>query len=129
SDSSASITGCLLREAEKHGVEIKLQADVKEIRKEEKFLIKMTGNNILQADVVCIAAGGFPKSSMFDWIKELGHSINEPVPSLFTFNLPKHPITQLMGISVPFVKSKIEASKLAEEGPILITHWGLSGPA
>ncbi len=129
SDSSASITGCLLREADKFGVEIKLNADVKEIRKEDRFLIRLSGNNIIHANLVCIATGGFPKSNMFEWIKELGHSINEPLPSLFTFNLPKHPIIQLMGISVPHVKTKIEGSKLAEEGPILITHWGLSGPA
>ena len=66
---------------------------------------------------------------MFDWVKELGHSIEEPVPSLFTFNLPKHPITKLMGVSVGRAKVKIQNSKLEEKGPILITHWGLSGPA
>ena len=66
---------------------------------------------------------------MFDWLKELGHTIEEPVPSLFTFNLPKHPITKLMGVSIEKAKVKIQNSKLEEEGPLLITHWGLSGPA
>ena len=65
---------------------------------------------------------------MFDWLKELGHTIEEPVPSLFTFNLPKHPITKLMGVSVEKAKIKIQNSKLEEEGSLLITHWGLSGP-
>jgi predicted Rossmann fold flavoprotein len=51
------------------------------------------------------------------------------VPSLFTFNLPKHPITELMGVSVEKARVKIEGSKLVEEGPVLVTHWGLSGPA
>ena len=70
---------------------------------------------------------------MFDWLKEPGHTIEEPVPSLFTFNLPNHPITKLMGVSVEKAKVKILpiaiGTKLEEEGPLLITHWGLSGPA
>ena len=61
----------------------------------------------LMSDYLCIACGGYPKSSMFDWLKELGHTIEEPVPSLFTFNLPKHPITKLMGVSVEKAKVKI----------------------
>jgi predicted Rossmann fold flavoprotein len=65
---------------------------------------------------------------MFEWLKETGHSIEEPVPSLFTFNLPKHPISKLMGISVENAKVKIAGAKLEEEGPLLITHWGFSGP-
>ena len=79
--------------------------------------------------IVCIACGGFPKSSMFEWLKDLGHSFSEPVPSLFTFNLPSHPISELMGVSVEQARVKIEGTKLVEEGPLLITHWGLSGPA
>jgi hypothetical protein len=66
---------------------------------------------------------------MFQWIQRTGHTIEAPVPSLFTFNMPGHPITQLMGVSVPDVQVKIARSKLAERGPLLITHWGLSGPA
>ena len=76
-----------------------------------------------------LASGGYPKSSMFEWLRSLGHTVADPVPSLFTFNLPKHPITALMGVSVDNVNVKIEGSKLVEEGPVLITHWGLSGPA
>jgi predicted Rossmann fold flavoprotein len=65
---------------------------------------------------------------MFDWVRQLGHSVEEPVPSLFTFNIPGHPVTKLMGVSVERVKVKIINSNLNEEGPLLITHWGLSGP-
>jgi predicted flavoprotein YhiN len=65
---------------------------------------------------------------MFDWIRRLGHSIEEPVPSLFTFNMKGDPITQLMGVSVPEVQVKIAGSRLVEKGPLLITHWGFSGP-
>jgi hypothetical protein len=65
---------------------------------------------------------------MFDWIRRLGHSIEEPVPSLFTFNMPGDPITRLMGVSVPDVQLKVAGNGLMERGPVLITHWGLSGP-
>jgi len=84
---------------------------------------------MLKADFICIASGGYPKASMFNWLKELGHTIEDPVPSLFTFNMPQHPITKLMGVSVEMARVKIIGTKLEQEGPLLITHWGLSGPA
>jgi hypothetical protein len=65
----------------------------------------------------------------YDWLKKAEHSIEEPVPSLFTFNMPGNSITSLMGVSVERVTVKIAGSKLSEEGPLLITHWGMSGPA
>jgi len=88
-----------------------------------------SGITHLTADYVCIASGGYPKESMFEWLKQTGHTIEAPVPSLFTFNMPGNPITQLMGISVENVKVKIAGTKLETGGPMLITHWGLSGPA
>ena len=129
SDSSQTIINCLLSEADKYGVKIKMLAEVKSIEPlQGQFNIHLP-NQTLVADYVCVASGGFPKISMFDWLKHLGHTIEEPVPSLFTFNLPAHPITKLMGISVENVIVKIRGSKLQEQGPLLITHWGLSGPA
>src|SRR5258708_17292810 len=65
---------------------------------------------------------------MFQWIRQTGHRIEDPVPSLFTFNMPGHPLTQLMGVSVPDAQVKIMGSRLLERGPLLVTHWGLSGP-
>jgi predicted Rossmann fold flavoprotein len=128
-DSSQTIIDCLLREADKLNVNIRLHAEVKKIKKnDDHFEIHLAGPRVLVADYLCIASGGYPKPAMFDWIKECGHSIEEPVPSLFTFNLPAHPITKLMGVSVEHAIVKIAASKLIEEGPLLITHWGLSGP-
>ena len=129
SDSSQTIINCLLSEADKYGVKIKMLAEVKSIEPvQDQFNIHLP-NQIVVADYVCVASGGFPKISMFDWLKHLGHTIEEPVPSLFTFNMPSHPITKLMGISVENVIVKIRGSKLQEQGPLLITHWGLSGPA
>jgi len=129
-DSSQTIIDCLIKEVNKFGVKILMNEEVKKINTQlSMFNVQCKSGEILDADFICIASGGYPKSSMFDWLKELGHTIEEPVPSLFTFNLPNHPITKLMGVSVGKVKVKIQNSKLEEEGPLLITHWGLSGPA
>lgn len=130
SDSSETIIRCLLKEASKYNVAIMLNAEVKKLKKTgEQFQVELNDHRDLTADYICVASGGYPKSSMFDWLKETGHTIEEPVPSLFTFNLPGHPIRELMGISVENAKVKIQQSKLADSGSILITHWGLSGPA
>jgi predicted Rossmann fold flavoprotein len=130
SDSSQTIINCLMNEANSYGVEIRINSEVRSIKYEdEKFVLELSGSRLLTSDYVCIACGGYPKLSMFQWLLNIGHSIDNPVPSLFTFNLPKHPITELMGVSVEKTRVKIEGTKLIEEGPALITHWGLSGPA
>lgn len=129
-NNSQTIIDCLLAEAAKYKVEIKTGTEAKSIIKENnKFHLRTLNAEILTADYICIATGGYPKTAMFEWLQSLGHTIAPPVPSLFTFNLPKHPITALMGIVADKASVKIEGTKLAEEGPILITHWGLSGPA
>ena len=127
SDSSQTIIDCLLGEAERWGVEILMHAEVKEII--EGFSVRLADGRELFCNYVCIACGGYPKPPMFDWIRALGHGIEAPVPSLFTFNMPGNPITQLMGVAVGEAQVKIVGSKLVERGPVLITHWGLSGPA
>ena len=58
-----------------------------------------------------------------------GHSFEVPVPSLFTFNVPENPVVELMGISIEDVIVKINGTKFSQRGPLLITHWGFSGPA
>jgi predicted Rossmann fold flavoprotein len=134
-NSSQTITNCLMQEANKYGIEIRMNSEVKQIVHgaepvaQSKFRLMLSDSRLATSDFLCIATGGYPKASMFEWLSQLGHSFAEPVPSLFTFNLPKHPITSLMGISVESARVKIEGTKLSEEGPVLITHWGLSGPA
>lgn len=128
-DSSETIIDCLLREADKHKVLVKLNADVKSISRENnKWVVTFANEQTEIADFICVASGGYPKASMFEWLKQTGHSIEPPVPSLFTFNMPGNTITKLMGVSAN-AKVKIQGMKLEEEGPVLITHWGLSGPA
>jgi predicted Rossmann fold flavoprotein len=129
-DSSETIINTLLNEANSYGVDIRLNTEVKGLQSRDGiFHLQLNNNRQVTADYVCIACGGYPKLTMFQWLQNVRHSISEPVPSLFTFNIPGHPITQLMGVSVEKAKVKIEGSKLSEEGPVLITHWGLSGPA
>jgi predicted Rossmann fold flavoprotein len=129
-DSSQTIIDCLLREAAKHRVDIRMNAEVQAVHTiNNRFSLALNNNRTLAADYLVVACGGYPKPAMFGWLQALGHSIEEPVPSLFTFNIPQHPIVSLMGISVKEAQVKINGTKLKESGPLLITHWGLSGPA
>lgn len=126
---SQTIINCLLKEADKYGVEIQLHAEVnKVIKTAGGFDIATTSGKKYAAGFLCIACGGYPKSSMFDWLVSLGHTIENPVPSLFTFNMPGNSITSLMGVSVNHATVKVMGTKLQEQGPLLITHWGMSGP-
>ncbi|HEY4935297.1 MAG TPA: aminoacetone oxidase family FAD-binding enzyme, partial [Puia sp.] len=132
SNSSQSIIDCLLHEANKYSVEIRLHHEIRIIEYKSdpvSFILHFNNDLKMQADFICLASGGYPKSSMFDWILQSGHSIEEPVPSLFTFNMPGNSVTALMGISVPDAQVKITGGTLKERGPLLITHWGMSGPA
>jgi predicted Rossmann fold flavoprotein len=125
---SQTIINCLLQEADKYHVKVVLQTEVSSIKIQDGFQLLTANGKSYQCEFLCIATGGYPKAAMFEWLSSLGHQIESPVPSLFTFNLPKHPITALMGVAVERAQVKINGSKLAEEGPLLITHWGLSGP-
>ena len=130
-DSSSTIMDCLLQEADRYHVKIITNTGVVSFRQNEPYWeIDTTNGNRLIADFLCIACGGFPKADQFNWILgPTGHTLESPVPSLFTFNIPRHPITELMGITVPLAQVKIAGLKWQTAGPMLITHWGLSGPA
>lgn len=130
-DSSQTIIDCLLREASRYQVNILMNTAIIKTGYLDngRFHLQLNNERELTADYLCIATGGYPRHAQFDWIAALGHSVEEPVPSLFTFNLPGNNITALMGISVEKAKVKIPGTKLEEEGPLLITHWGMSGPA
>lgn len=130
-DSSQTIIDCLMKEVNAYGVEIRMHAEVKDVifgAPADRFELLLTDGRQLPADYVCVACGGYPKLGMFDWIQRLGHTVEPPLPSLFTFNIPGNRLTELMGISVPQASVKIQGSRLAERGPLLITHWGVSGP-
>jgi predicted Rossmann fold flavoprotein len=131
-NSSQSVIDCLLQEANQFHVEIRLHHEIKIIEYKtdpSSFVLHFNNDLKLQADFICLACGGYPKTSMFEWILQSGHSIEEPVPSLFTFNMPGNAVNSLMGISVPDAQVKVSGESLKERGPLLITHWGMSGPA
>lgn len=129
-DTSQTIIDCLIKEVNKYGVQIRVNAEIKEmIPATGQWMLVVTNGEKLVADFVCIASGGYPKTVQFEWLKRIGHTIEEPVPSLFTFNMPGNDITSLMGVVAKNVSVKIAGSKLSSQGPLLITHWGMSGPA
>ncbi len=129
-DSSQTIIDCLMKEVNKKGIKILMNREVKKLSVVSgQWLLEFAHEEEILTDYVCVASGGYAKPSQFSWLKELGHAIEEPVPSLFTFNIPDDPIKALMGISVEKVIVKITGTKFIQQGPILITHWGLSGPA
>ncbi len=128
-DDSQTIIDCLWGEMMRNKVMVYYHKSVEKVEKREnQFLIHFADKSEFVADKVLIASGGFPKKEQYKWLEELGHSIEPPVPSLFTFNMPKHPITELMGVSVADAGIKIQGTKISERGPLLITHWGMSGP-
>ncbi len=129
SDSSQTIIDCLMKEANKYGVEILMNKEAKELSVDSKGLWSVVcGQSSIESDYVCVASGGYPKIIQFGWLKNVTHTIEEPVPSLFTFNIPGNAITTLMGVVVENATVKIMGTKLTEQGPLLITHWGMSGP-
>ncbi|MAL16956.1 MAG: aminoacetone oxidase family FAD-binding enzyme [Balneola sp.] len=129
-DDSETIIDCLMEETRKLGIGIKTGANIKSLSKlEEGYEMGFHRGGRKTADRVIIATGGSPRAKGFDWLRELGHDIEEPVPSLFTFNMPDEPIKELMGVVAEPVSIKIMGSNLKSSGPLLITHWGMSGPA
>jgi predicted Rossmann fold flavoprotein len=129
-DDSQTIIDCLLKEASLSGVKIEKKAGVKSIIKKEKgFELEVDRFGKLYADKILIASGGYPKNESYSWIREPGIKVEPPVPSLFTFNVPDSPYKDLSGVSMPDAEIKILGTKLDQRGPLLITHWGFSGPA
>jgi predicted Rossmann fold flavoprotein len=132
SDNSQTIIDCMQREAARLGVQVQTVMAVEriEVLAENKgYTLYLSGGRQMHADRLLVSTGGNPKSQGYDWLRELGHAIQEPVPSLFTFNEPSSPLKELQGVSVPQARVRIAGQKLEYEGPLLITHWGYSGPA
>jgi predicted Rossmann fold flavoprotein len=75
-----------------------------------------------------VTTGGCPQRKGLVWLEKLNHKIEAPVPSLFTFNMPKEAVTELMGVVVENALVSIQGTKIKSKGPLLITHWGMSGP-
>ncbi|MBI5346069.1 MAG: NAD(P)/FAD-dependent oxidoreductase [Chlamydiae bacterium] len=127
SDKSQTIIDALLSEAKTLGVEILLNQKILDVEKSKKaFLIKASEKSFL-ANSLLLATSNSPEG--FEWARKLGHSIQKPIPSLFAFNVPSFSLKNLSGVSVSSVNLKIKDAIFSSLGPILITHFGFSGPA
>lgn len=130
SDNSQTIVDLLIDQSRECGVQIKSRTRVSALEQSgSSSWTLQTGSTPIIADKVIICTGGSPKRSGLEWLETLGHDIVDPVPSLFTFNMPGNPITELTGLSVPSAMVSLIGTKLHSSGPLLITHWGMSGPA
>ena len=129
-DNSQSIIDCLESEIKHLNVTLKFGQTIKNIEQDEKeWKLNFKDQPSQNFDFVIVATGGSPKINGFNWLKNLGHNIISPVPSLFTFNMPQETIKKLMGLVVENARIKINNTKIITQGPLLITHWGMSGPA
>lgn len=132
SQTSQSIIDCLVRETTRLGISIRLNHGVQSIQSTSAGWVLGFSDRRLTTttlDKVIIASGGSPRRQGLDWLEKLGHQIVEPVPSLFTFNMPRESVTDLMGVAVSQALVGIQGTSLKSAGPLLITHWGMSGPA
>src|SRR5258706_4157206 len=126
-NNSQTIIDCFLNETERHRIKIKLHAEVKKITPNENdFTLELNAEKII-AHKVLIATGGYNNLQSYEWLKPF--PVINPIPSLFTFNDSGKKFKDLMGVSVSQAEVKIAGTKFSEAGPVLITHWGLSGPA
>jgi predicted Rossmann fold flavoprotein len=151
SNTSETIINCFLQEAQKYNIDINLNEEVLEILSStnshaelvsasHETLKQVQGDNInsvtvktskqtYTADAIICSIGGHNQEKNYAFLKQCGHTIDELIPSLFTLNLPQSHIKELMGLSVKSGTVKVIGTKHQYTGPVLITHWGLSGPA
>lgn len=132
SQDSQTIVDCFLGETERLGIKIITGTGIEDIKTASE------GINIYYKDIkrepqlfnkVIIATGGSPKREGLHWLERCGHKIVDPLPSLFSFNMPSEPVKNLMGVVVEKASATIQGTKIKADGALLITHWGMSGPA
>ena len=128
-DDSETVIAALVTAAEEAGVHIHTRTAVTDVTagKASRFAVQLRDGAELEADRVLLATGGAPGS--YKWAAEFGHAIEAPVPSLFTFNMEDPRLSDLAGVSVQHARVRLDGAKESHEGPLLVTHWGLSGPA
>ncbi len=127
SDRSETIVNCLLAEAQDKGVDLRLRQRIQTIVATEEGFEVTLADHSLCCKRLLLATGSSPDGHR--WAASLGHSIQSPVPSLFTFNVPDSPLKELSGISVNPVTLHLEGTSFSQTGPLLLTHFGFSGPA
>jgi predicted Rossmann fold flavoprotein len=128
-DLSQTIMDCLTEAARGANVKVRCQSLIASIQKsaDGRFSLQMESGETLEADRLILATGGNPQG--WEWASHLGHTIEPPVPSLFTFTIQDPRLEGLSGVAVPRTVLRLEPGGMTQEGALLITHWGLSGPA
>ena len=126
SDSSQTIIDCFLSEAKKHKVEILYNHALKSIQKDDDWILQ-TSQGDFTAKKIVIATGSNPK--IWNLLQDLSHTIIQPVPSLFTFDIKDERIKNIPGVVAPNIEVRVKETDLQSEGPLLITHVGMSAPA
>jgi len=130
-DSSQTIVDCLMNAAQKAGVKLRLNCAVESVVKnaEGEFELTLAGGEKISGDRLLLATGGCRAAAAGQMAVSLGHQIESPVPSLFTFQIEAPWLRSLAGVSLELAEVSVPSAKLRERGPLLVTHWGLSGPA
>ncbi len=130
-DSSQTIIDCLVNAAQKAGIKLKANCGVESAAKKSGggFELKLSNGEILSCDKLLLAIGGCRTPALGQLAVSLGHTLEPPVPSLFTFHIATKWLRELAGVSVEIVETSVPETKLRERGALLLTHWGLSGPA
>ena len=130
-DSSQTIIDCLVQAALQAGVNLHAQCGVESIIRTPSggFELTLSTGKMLACDRVLLATGGCRTPALGQLAVSLGHTMEPPVPSLFTFQIPVPWLRALAGVSVESVELSVPPARLRERGPLLVTHWGLSGPA
>jgi predicted Rossmann fold flavoprotein len=129
-DDSQTIVDCLMTAARRAGVQVRTSSGVRQAEKTgSTFRLALADGTALECDRLIIATGGNKSSGGLAMAEKLGHTIVAPVPSLFTFHIKDPRLAELAGVSVENVALSATGTKLRTDGPLLITHWGVSGPA
>lgn len=128
-DSSQTVIACLLREARRNNVQLRANCGVERVRRNAgAFDVGLTTGENINADRLLLATGGVRTAKLGAIAESLRHAVEPPVPSLFTFHIATPWLRELAGVSVPDAAASVPGTTLHERGPLLVTHWGLSGP-
>ena len=134
-NTSDTVVDCLLTTARRLGIRVRTGCGVatltcaNDAMAQRTWNLNLLTNETVQADRVLIATGGYPQPHSYHWLPKQAEPLLSPVPSLFTFNVPESYLLPLAGVSVVDAGASVAGSRQEQRGPVLVTHWGFSGPA
>jgi predicted Rossmann fold flavoprotein len=130
-NTSETIIDCLLTAARRCGIQIQTSSGVSSLTSKETggWRLELLTGEVVNADRVLVATGGYPQLPSYNWLPTQAEPLLSPVPSLFTFNVPDSPLLSMAGVSVQDAGVSVVGTKQEQRGPLLLTHWGFSGPA